>query len=64
VQGVAGRLGISPTDGLADALLDGALDDFTSADLTHASLARSEEVEPDGGVLVVTRRGMVSPFAG
>lgn len=90
-QGVAGRLGISPTDGLAVALLDGALDDFTSADLTHtnladadltgvrwsrsgtiwppwtdvkALLARSEEVEPGGGVLVVTRRGMVSPFAG
>jgi hypothetical protein len=88
--GVTGRLGISPTDGLAEALLDGALDDFTSADLTHTSLAdadltgvrwslsetmwptgtdvkallaRSEEVEP-GGVLVVTRRGMVSPFAG
>ena len=86
-----GRLGISPTDGLAVALLDGALDDFTSADLTHtnladadltcvrwsrsgtiwppwtdvkALLARSEEVEPGGGVLVVTRRGMVSPFAG
>jgi hypothetical protein len=90
-QGVAGRLGISPTGGLAEALLDGALDDFTSADLTHTSLAdadltgvrwslsgtiwppgtdvkallaRSEEVEPGGGVLVVTRRGMVSPFAG
>lgn len=90
-QGVAGRLGISPTEGLAEALLDGALDDFTSADLTHTSLAdadltgvrwslsgtswppgtdvkmllaRSKEVEPGGGVLVVTRRGMVSPFAG
>jgi hypothetical protein len=90
-QGVAGRLGISPTEGLAEALLDGALDDFTSADLTHTSLAdadltgvrwslsgtiwppgtdvkallvRSEEVEPGGGILVVTRRGMVSPFAG
>ena len=90
-QGVAGRLGISSTEGLAEALLDGALDDFTSADLTHTSLAdadltgvrwslsgtiwppgtnlkallaRSEQVEPGGGVLVVTRRGMVSPFAG
>jgi hypothetical protein len=90
-QGVAGRLDISPTEGLAEALLDGALDDFTSADLAHTSLAdadltgvrwslsgtiwplgtdvkallaRSEEVEPGGGVLVVTRRGMVSPFAG
>jgi hypothetical protein len=38
-QGVAGRLGISPAGGLAEALLDGAMDDFTSADLTHASLA-------------------------
>lgn len=90
-QGVAGRLGIARTEGLAEALLDGALDDFTSADLTHAGLAdadmtgvrwslsgtvwppgtevkvlltRSEEVEPGGGVFVVTRRGMVSPFAG
>lgn len=41
-QGVAGRLGISPTEGLADALLDGAMDDFTSADLTYASLADSD----------------------
>jgi hypothetical protein len=90
-QGVAGRLGISPTEGLAEALLDGAMDDFTSADLTHTSLAdadltgvrwslsgtiwppgtdvkallaRSEEVEPGGGVLVVTRRGIAWPFAG
>ena len=90
MQGVAGRLGISPTEGLAEALLDGALDDFTSADLTHTSLAdadltgvrwslpgtiwppgtdvkallaRSEEVEP-GGVLVITRRGMAWPPAG
>jgi uncharacterized protein YjbI with pentapeptide repeats len=38
-QGVAGRLAISPAQGLAEALLDGAMDDFTSADLTHASLA-------------------------
>jgi hypothetical protein len=90
-QCVAGRLGISPTDGLAEALLEGALDDFASAYLTHASLAdadltgvrwslsgtiwppktdvkallaRSEEVEPGGGVLMVTRRGMLSTFAG
>jgi hypothetical protein len=83
VQGVAGRLGISPTEGLAEALLDGAMDDFTSADLTYARLAdadltgvrwslsgtiwppetdvkallaRSEEVETGGGVLVVKRR--------
>ena len=80
---MADRLGISPAKGLAEALLDGALDDFTSADLTHASLAdadltgvrwsvpgttwppgtdvkallaRSEQAEP-GGVLVVTHRG-------
>lgn len=87
-QGVAGRLGISPTEGLAEALLDGAMDDFTSADLTYARvadadltgvrwslsgtiwppetdvkalLARSEEAEPGGGVLVVKRRGMAWP---
>jgi hypothetical protein len=41
-QGVAGRLGISPVEGLAEALLDGAMDDFTSADLTHASLAGAD----------------------
>lgn len=84
-QGVAGRLGISPAQGLAQALLAGAMDDFTDADLTDASLAgtdltgvrwslsgttwppgtdvkallaRSEQVAPGGGVLVVTRRGM------
>jgi hypothetical protein len=87
-QGVAGRLGISPTEGLAEALLDGAMDDFTSANLTcarladadltgvrwslsgtiwppdtdvKALLARSEEVEPGSGVLVVTRWGMAWP---
>jgi hypothetical protein len=42
VQGVADRLGISPAKGLAEALLDGALDDFTSADLTHAGLADAD----------------------
>ena len=84
-QGVAGRLGISRAQGLAQALLDGVMDDFTNADLTYASLpgtdltgvrwslsgtiwppetdvkallARSEQVAPGGGVLVVTRRGM------
>lgn len=89
-QGVAGRLGISQAEGLAEALLDGVIDDFTSADLTYASvagadltgvrwslsgtiwppetdvkalLARSEEVKLGGGVLVVTRRGMVWPPA-
>jgi len=41
-QGVAGRLGISPMEGLAEVLLDGAMDDFTSADLTHASLAGAD----------------------
>jgi hypothetical protein len=87
-QGVAGRLGISPGEGLSRALLDGVLDDFTSADLTQASLgntdltgvrwsppgtswppevdvaallARSDEVKPGGGVLVVRRRGMAWP---
>jgi hypothetical protein len=87
-RGVAGRLGISSTERLAMALLDGAMDDFTNADLTHISLAdadltgvrwslpgtiwppgtdvkallaRSEEVEPGGSVLVVTRRGIAWP---
>jgi hypothetical protein len=87
-QRAASRLGISPAEGLARALLDGAMDDFTSADLTYASLAdadltgvrwslsgtmwppgtdvkallaRSEQVGPDGGVLVVTRRGVMWP---
>lgn len=41
-QGVAGRLDISTTEGLADALLDGAMDDFTSADLTYANLAGAD----------------------
>jgi hypothetical protein len=39
VQGAADRLGILSAEGLAEALLDGAMDDFTSADLTYASLA-------------------------
>jgi hypothetical protein len=39
VQGVAGRLGIAPMEGLVEALLDGAMDDFTSADLTNVGLA-------------------------
>ena len=38
-QGVTGRLGIAPAEGLAEAILDGVMDDFTSADLTYASLA-------------------------
>jgi hypothetical protein len=41
-QGVAGRLGISPPEGLAEALLDDVMDDFTSADLTYASLADTD----------------------
>jgi hypothetical protein len=42
VQGAAGRLGILPAERLAEALLDGAMDDFTSADLTYASLAGTD----------------------
>jgi Pentapeptide repeats (8 copies) len=41
-QGLAARLGIATTDGLAQALTDGALDDFTSADLTCANLAQAD----------------------
>jgi hypothetical protein len=41
-QGVAERLGISSTEGLAEALLDGAIDDFTTADLTYASLVDAD----------------------
>jgi hypothetical protein len=41
-QGAADRLGIPPAEGLAEALLDGAMDDFTSADLTYASLAGTD----------------------
>ena len=40
--GVAGRLGLGSAVGLAQALLDGALDDFTTADLTHALLAEAD----------------------
>ena len=42
VQGLAARLGITTTDGLAEALTGGALDDFTSADLTRASLVQAD----------------------
>jgi hypothetical protein len=42
VQGLAARLGITMTQGLADAVIDGALDDFTSADLTRARLADAD----------------------
>jgi hypothetical protein len=41
-QGLAARLGITTTDGLTQALTDGALDDFTSADLTCANLAQAD----------------------
>jgi hypothetical protein len=41
-QGLAGRLGIATARGLAKALADGALDDFTSADLTLARLADAD----------------------
>jgi hypothetical protein len=41
-QGLAGRLGIATADGLAQALTDGALDDFTNADLSRASLADAD----------------------
>jgi hypothetical protein len=40
--GLAGRLGIATAEGLAKALADGALDDFTSADLTCAGLADAD----------------------
>lgn len=42
MQGVAGRLDIATAEGLAKALADGGLDDFTSADLTCASLADAD----------------------
>jgi hypothetical protein len=41
-QGAASRLGISSPEGLAQELLGGAIDDFTSADLTYASLADAD----------------------
>ncbi|MGH3204718.1 MAG: hypothetical protein ACRDP5_22115 [Streptosporangiaceae bacterium] len=41
-QGLAGRLGITTAQGLAQAVADGGLDDFTSADLTCASLAGAD----------------------
>lgn len=39
---LAGRLCISSAEGLAEAVLEGALDDFTDADLAHASLAGAD----------------------
>jgi hypothetical protein len=41
-QGLAGRLGVATAEGMALALTDGALDDFTSADLTCANLADAD----------------------
>lgn len=41
-QGLAGRLGITTAQGLAQAVVDGGLDDFTSADLTCASLVDAD----------------------
>ena len=38
-QNLAGRLDIARAAGLAEAVLEGAMDDFTNSDLTHASLA-------------------------
>jgi hypothetical protein len=35
-QNLAGRLDIAPAEGLAEALLEGAMNDFTDADLSHA----------------------------
>jgi hypothetical protein len=62
-QGMAGRLGVSLTEGLAEELLDGAMDDFTSADLTHASLANADLtgvrwslLEPSGPLRPTSRR--------
>lgn len=39
---LAGRLCISPAEGLAEAVLEGALDDFTDADLARARLADAD----------------------
>lgn len=41
-QALADRLGIAVAQGLAAAVADGALDDFTSADLTSAGLADAD----------------------
>jgi hypothetical protein len=42
VQNLAGRLDIAQAEGLADAVLEGAMDDFTNSDLAHASLADAD----------------------
>ena len=41
-QNLAGRLGIAQAEGLPEAVLEGALDDFTNSDLTHASLVDAD----------------------
>jgi len=41
-QNLAGRLDIAQAEGLAEAVLEGAMDDFTHSDLTHASLADAD----------------------
>jgi hypothetical protein len=41
-QTLAGRLDIAQAEGLAEAVLEGAMDDFTNSDLTHASLADAD----------------------
>jgi hypothetical protein len=41
-QNLAGRLSIAQAEGLAKAVLEGAVDDFTNSDLTYASLADAD----------------------
>jgi hypothetical protein len=41
-QNLAGRLNIAQAEGLAEAVLEGAVDDFTNSDLTYASLADAD----------------------
>ena len=41
-QNLACRLDIAQAEGLAEAVLEGAMDDFTHSDLTHASLADAD----------------------
>jgi hypothetical protein len=41
-QNLAGRLGIAQAEGLAEAVLEGAMDDFTNSDLAHAGLADAD----------------------
>jgi hypothetical protein len=41
-QNLAGRLNIAQTEGLAEAVLEDAVDDFTNSDLTYATLADAD----------------------